>query len=305
MPDERLAPAIARLLLDWMNERFESRFELVEPAGDAFVASDGQYRLALYAAPLWEDDESWQERLRAMESRLGDGGPFLLWTPPQAEVPADEPAASEFVERVQGAASTLEPGARVEVTFPRKVRMLKQREEGGYATVSGGLSRWWTRITENVQGTYQVDSTAVHRATIDGEAREQLWETIGRLSHGLSVGEAAEFEVDEAWTLQRLRDGEPGYAIAGAPPGADPTEGIAVRRIVRRRLQAANDALAGVEADMHAVALAGAYEYGELETAGATVKAVDPSLFSRFQVICVVADGEVRATFLPRALPWA
>ncbi|MCH8995186.1 MAG: hypothetical protein IH959_09525 [Chloroflexi bacterium] len=57
--------------------------------------------------------------------------------------------------------------------------------------------------------------------------------------------------------------------------------------------------------ELRAVALVGIYEYAELETAGATVKALDPSLFSRLQVVCVLADGGVRPTFLPRSLPWA
>lgn len=300
-----LASPAARLLVDWLNERWSTSFAIAEEAGETAVASDGEHRLAVYAAPLWEDDAAWDERLRATESRLGEAdGPLLLWVPPQAGVPSEEPAASDFVERVRAIAATLEPGARAEVTFPVTVRMVKTRDEGGYASVMGGLSRWWTRITENVQGTYQVDSSDVHRLTHDGDVREQLWETIGRLSHGVELGKGVEFEVEEAWTLQRLRDGEPGYVLAGAPPGSDPTEGIAVRRTVRRRLQAANEALAGVEADLRAVALVGAYEYGELETAGATVKAVDPSLFSRFEVVCVLADGDVRPTFLPRALPW-
>ena len=50
--------------------------------------------------------------------------------------------------------------------------------------------------------------------------------------------------------------------------------------------------------------LIGIYEYAELEGAGATVKALDPSLYNRLEVVCVLADGEVRPTFLPRALPW-
>ena len=37
---------------------------------------------------------------------------------------------------------------------------------------------------------------------------------------------------------------------------------------------------------------------------GATVKAVDPALFTKLEVIAVLADGDVQPTFLPRALPW-
>ena len=308
MPSDLFARYSTRLLLDWLNQRFETQFKLPEAAGEAFIASDGEHQIGLYAAPLWETESAaaWEERLQTMEERLAVAdGSFLLWVPPGADLPTDEPGATEFVERVRAAAASLAPGARVEVTFPVTVRMAKTREEGGYASVIGGLNRWWTRITENVQGTYQVDSTAVHRLTEDGEARERLWETIGQLSHGIQVGQASDFEVEDAWTLQRLpeTETESGFALISAPPTVDPTEGIAVRRTARRRLAAANEALNALDVELRAVALVGIYEYAELETAGATVKALAPSLFSRIQVVCILADGGVRPTFLPRSLP--
>ena len=310
MPSNLVARYSTRLLLDWLNERFKTQFELSAMDGEAFIASDGERRIGLYAAPLWETESAaaWEERLRAMEERLaGDDGSFLLWVPPGADLPTDEPAATEFVERVRAAAASLAAGARVEVTFPVTVRMAKTREEGGYASVIGGLNRWWTRITEKVQGTYHVDSSAVHRLTEDGETRERLWETIGQLSHGIQLGQSSDFEVEDAWTLQRLpeTETESGFALIGAPPTVNPTEGIAVRRTARRRLAAANEALNALDVELRAVALVGIYEYAELETAGATVKALTPSLFSRLQVVCILADGGVRPTFLPRSLPWA
>ncbi len=311
-PPDRLARYGARLLIDWLSERFETRFELSDAQGDAFVASDGEYRIGVYIAPLWDQEAAtaWEERLRSMEERLnasGADGPFLLWVPPRAGLPQEEPAASDFVQRVGEAAASLAPGGRTEVTFPVPVKMGKTREEGGYASVVGALSRWWTRITEKVNGTYHVDSSAVHRLTHDGEARERLWDTIGRLSLSIEVGQVADFEVEEAWTLQRLPESEreAGFALVGAPTSADPTEGILVRRMARRRLQAANEALDALDVEMRVVGLVGIYEYAELEAAGAMVKALDPSLFNRFEVVCVLVDGEVRTTFLPRALPWA
>ena len=311
-PPDRLARYGARLLVDWLSERFETQFELSEAQGDTFVASDGEHRIGVYIAPLWDQEAAtaWEERLRSMEERLsagGAGGPFLLWVPPRAGVPVDEPDASDFVQRVREAAASLAPGGRTEVTFPVTVKMGKTREEGGYASVVGALSRWWTRITDKVNGTYHVDSSAVHRLTHDGDAREQLWDTIGRLSLSIEVGQVVDFEVEDAWTLQRLPESEreAGFGLVGAPNSADPTEGILVRRMARRRLQAANEALDALDVELRVVGLAGIYEYAELEAAGSMVKALDPSLFNRLQVVCVLVDGEVRPTFLPRALPWA
>ncbi len=309
---DRVARYCVLLLLDWLNERFDARFELSDAAGEAMLASDGEHRAGVFVAPLWESEAAgaWQERLRALEERLDaaavSDGPFLLWVPPRADVPVEEPGLTDFVQRVAAMTASLPRGGRTEVMFPATVKMAKVREEGGYASVMGGLSRWWTRITENVQGTYHVDGTAVHRLTRDGDAREQLWQNIGLIAQGVEVGQAAEFEIEEAWTLQRLPEQqEHGFALAGAPPSSDPTEGILVRRVARKRLQQANEALGALDVELRAVGLIGIYEYAELEGAGATVKALDPSLYARLEAVGVLADGEVRPTFLPRSLPWA
>jgi hypothetical protein len=308
MPSERFVRACAHLLLDWLNARFDASFTSLEPRNDAFIASDGAHSVGLFVAPLWEEDPSWSERLRAQEALLDAGGidgSFLLWVPPRAGLPVQEPAASAWVHRVLDAAATLAPGDRTEVAFPVVIKMGKSREEGGYASVSGGLSRWWTRITESVQGTFSVDSTAVHRITHDGDARERLWQSIGEIARDVAVGQAVEFEIDEAWTLQRLANGAPrGFALAGAPPAIDPTDGILVRRAARKRLQQANEGLAPLDVDLRAVGLVGAYEFAELEGASATVKALDPGLYARLEAVCVLTDGDVRPTFLPRSLPW-
>jgi hypothetical protein len=308
---------LAALFLEWLNGRYETNFALTD-AGQ-LVASDGARRLAIAIAPLWEDDPSWDERLRVAEERLAAPelrGAYLLWVPPRATVPIDEPDASYFTQRVDSAAQDLAPGERVEVKFPVTIKLAKLREEGGYASVSGGLSRWWTRVTENVQGTFAVDSTAVHRLTSSGMAREELWSMIGRLSSGIDVGQSAEFEIDEAWTLQRLpetngtlslpalsvAEGSKGVQLIGAPPGVHPDDGILVRRMARKRLAAANEALAALDVDLRAVAFIGSYEYAEVETASGTVKAIDPSLYSRLQVVSLLVDGEAKPIFAPTAL---
>jgi hypothetical protein len=308
MSTELASAASARLLINFLNNRFGAAFAPPVVAGEAFTSTDGGHSLAIYVAPLWEENASWDAHLAKMENRLSSGGgSFLLWVPPRATVPSEEPDASFFVQRVQAGVSALPEDARMEVTFPVTLKLAKMREEGGYASVIGGLNRWWTRITENVNGTFHVDSTAVHRLTLDGEARERLWSDIGSLSHSIDVGQAADFEIDDSWTLQRLHNSESysGVAIIGAPPNIDATDGIFVRRNVRKRLAAANEALGALDVDLRVVGLIGSYEYGELETAGATIKAVDSALFNRLEVVSILADGEVRPTFLPKTLPWA
>jgi hypothetical protein len=307
MSTDLASAASARLMVNSLNQRFDTNFGPPEVSGQAFVSTDGDHRVGIFVAALWEEDEAWDSQLAKMEARLnGDDGSFLLWVPPRAIVPTEEPDASDFIQRTQAGIASLPEDARTEVAFPVTLKLGKMREEGGYASVIGGLNRWWTRITENVTGTFHVDSTAVHRLTLDGEARERLWTDIGALSHSIDVGQSAEFEVDDSWTLQRLHDSatHSGVAIIAAPPSVDPTDGIAIRRVVRKRLADANEALGALDVDLRAVGLIGNYEYGELETAGATIKAVDPGLFNQLEVVSILADGEARPTFLPRALPW-
>ena len=73
-----------------------------------------------------------------------------------------------------------------------------------------------------------------------------------------------------------------------------------MRRLVRKRLKAANEALAPVPADVKGVALLAIYEYAEHENVGSFVKSLDPGLFAGLQIVAAVVDGEVRPVFQPR-----
>jgi hypothetical protein len=169
--------------------------------------------------------------------------------------------------------------------------------------VIGGLSRWWTLITERVDGTFHVNSAAMRRAPQSSALREALFDRIGELSKGLNVGDAVEFEAEEAWTVQRLPAeplGDTGFAIAQAPPKVDPADGALMRRLVRKRLKDASSALADVDADVKGVALLAIYEYAEHENVGSFVKSLDPALFASLGLVAAVVDGEIRPIFQPR-----
>src|ERR1700694_4282715 len=119
MPAERRTRLLAKLLLEWLNERYGMSFALA-PATDAtgaLVATDGARRAGVYVAPMWEEDAAWEERLSSMEQRLEgiSDGAYILWVPPKADIPLDEPGASYFVQRVTTAATALTSGARTEV----------------------------------------------------------------------------------------------------------------------------------------------------------------------------------------------
>lgn len=308
---ERLMTYTAALLVDWLAERSGRAYTLdavVDGDVPVFVANSDAGKLALAVAALWEpeSDAAAEDGRQAMEERLDAGnvrGPYLIWAPPRAAVPAAEPEASDFVMRAQMACAPMQPRARNEIDLPVKIQLAKAREEGGYASVIGGLSRFWTSITERVNGTFHVNSLRMRRAPQSEPVRNALLDQIGELSRGLAVGDAVEFDCAEAWTVQRLRAeplGERGFAIAQAPPNIDPSDGALMRRLVRKRLKAANDALANVEADVKGVGLLAIYEYAEHENVGSFVKSLDPGLFAKLQLVATVVDGEVRPVFQPR-----
>jgi hypothetical protein len=308
---DRLLTYGAALLTDWYAERTGTPYALdrvVEGDVPVFVATSPSGTLAFSIATLWDPDaDAASEASRvAMEDRLNAGnvrGPHLLWVPPRAAVPAEEPAESDFVMRVQMACAPMQPGARNEIDLPVNVQLAKMRDEGGYASVIGGLSRFWTLITERVQGTFHVNSAAIRRAPQDESVRTALFDRIGELSKGLNVGDAIEFDSVEAWTVQRLRAeplGQTGFAIAQAPPRVDPADGTLMRRLVRKRLKDAGTALEAVDADVKGVGLMAIYEYAEHENVGSFVKSLDPGIFAKLQLIAAIVDGEVRPVFTPR-----
>lgn len=310
MPDRALTYTAA-LLVDWFAERSGRAYTLdavIDGDVPVFVANSDAGKLAVAMAALWEpeSDPAAEDARLAMEERLDAGnvrGPYLVWVPPRASVPASEPGESDFAMRVQLATAPMQPGGRSEIDLPVMVQLAKVRDEGGYASVIGGLSRFWTLITERVNGTFHVNSLQLRRAPQAEPVRNALLDRIGELSRGLKLGDAVEFDAAEAWTVQRLRVeplGERGFAIAQAPPKIDPSDGALIRRIVRKRLKAAGEALALVEADVKGVGLLAIYEYAEHENVGSFVKSLDPGLFAGLQLVAAIVDGEVRPVFQPR-----
>ena len=73
-----------------------------------------------------------------------------------------------------------------------------------------------------------------------------------------------------------------------------------MRRIVRKRLRAAAEALRDIEADVKGVGLLAIFDYAEHENVGSFVKSLDPGLYAGLGLVAAVVDGEVRAIFQPR-----
>ncbi len=302
-----------RLFLSWLNERYRREFSPVLQDDGLWRASDAEAgELTIASAELYEAPDAWRERCSELEERLDETRPgsYLLWQPPRGELPDGEPDESEWVRRVVLTASKLASGRNGEVRFPAKLALGKLRDEGGYASVTGGLGRHWTDISSRLQGSFFLDSRGLNRFTSNQEEREQLYEQIGLLSQGLKTGDVIEFEHEDAWTMQRLARGasgegmNDGWAIAGCPPEFEPADGSAIRRLLRRRLSDASETLRGVKGGQRVLVLIGAYDYMEAENAGPSLRGFDPALAASFDVIALVTDGEVKALRLAKGLPF-
>ncbi len=239
-------------------------------------------------------------------------GSYLLWVPPGADLPDGEPDESEFVRRVVLTASKLASGRSGEVRLPVRMAIGKTRDEGGYASVTGGLGRHWTEIAGRLTGSYYLDSRGLNRFTTNEEERETLYEQIALLSQGLTTGDIVEFEHEDAWSLQRLPRGAPattgmedGWAITGSPSGFDVNDGSAVRRTLRRRLQEATSTLAAIKGAVKGLVLIGGYDYITGENAGPSLRGFDPSLTAPFDMIGLVSDAEVKPLRMSRGLSFA
>ena len=308
------APEYAvRLFLHWLNERYRREFVPVKGDHDLWQATDPEAgSITMATSYLYESDDAWRERCAELEARLDDTRPgaYLLWVPKGGALPDGEPDESEWVRRVVLTASKLASGRGGEVRLPVRLGLGKVRDEGGYASVTGGLGRHWPDISQRLEGSYYLDSRGLNRFTTDEEERTQLFDHIGMLSQGMSTGDFVEFEHEDAWSLQRLPRGsageglEDGWAIAGCPPGFNPDDGGAVRRLLRRSLSTAAESLRGISGTK-ALVIAGAYDYMENENAGPSLRGFDPSLAASFDVIALVSDAEVKALRLARGLPFA
>ncbi len=291
------------LLLAWLAEQHGRDFSIEateepDPNALAATATDGSLRLAVEVHALLDpvDNPVWlAERDRLQEEIAADlAGAYALWLPPGADLPSGPNESLDFVRRVRETARGLEPNQRSYVPLPVSIYLKKVNEEGGLVSASGGLNRYWARLTERVKGTYDLDSTRLHRLPQSEEHLDRLYELIWERAAGLeAVGEWVELETIDAWTIHRLRGGG-GVTIVGRPPEELGDVGLSVRRNFRRLLADAGPRLRGREADIRALVAIGYYGRLEDEGASTAMRGYDPGLYSGLDFVCLAADGLIR-----------
>src|SRR5689334_3241381 len=106
----------ARLFLDWLNKRFQRQFAPRDFNGPAWLAEDSTSsiggRIALVSERLSEASPEWEQRADELAERLNGARPgsYVLWLPPGANLPREEPDESEWVRRTVLGASKLASG---------------------------------------------------------------------------------------------------------------------------------------------------------------------------------------------------
>jgi hypothetical protein len=295
------AGVVRDLFLHWLRDTLGRAFRLAGEEESFVTVSDGDSSLVLAIRPLVAtEDERWLVHRKAIESLIGEGLParVALWIPAGADLPADEPAISEFAATVREAATKLGPHERSYVPLPATLLLRKTSDSGGVVSVTGGLNPFWARFTERVRGSYDLDSTQLHRLPESDEHLERLLDTVVETSATLEVGQVAPIETIDAWTLQRL-SGDQGVTILGVSPGDADDLGLAVRRNLRRVLAEAAPPLRGAGTDLRGLVVSAPYARVEHEGVTTALRGYDPGSYSGIDFVCVAVDGLIKPMIQP------
>ena len=304
------------MFLAWLAARHGRRFSLdqaeqPEPGVVAATATDGSIHLAVEVHQLLEpvDNQPWLAHRDVLQGEIAMDlpGAYALWLPPGADLPSGAGETADLVKLVRETALTLEPGQRSYLALPIAIYLKKQGPDGGLVSVVGGLNAYWARLTERVKGTYDLDSSRLHRLPESEEHLRDLSDRIIEEAAGIeAVGQWVEIDTIDSWTIHRL-DGDSGVTIIGRPPQEVRDVSLTVRRNFRRLLAGAGPRLRGRQADVRALVVVGHYGRMEQEGVSTAMRGFDPTLYSGFDFVCLAADGLIKALMEApsRALPWS
>ncbi len=242
----------------------------------------------------------------AVEQRLDlEGLPYALWLPRGAELPTGEPALSELALAVHEAREV--EGDRLEVRRPAALYLRRTSMDGSVVTVLGGLAPLWAQFTNRVAGSFQLNAQQLHRLPESEEERSELVERVVLAAGQPDVDDSCVIPTEDVWTANRLRGDTPAACVVGSPVPEGDEASSSLRRSLRKTLREAQAGLASGEAvDARAlVILAAATELAN-EKVSWSLRGMDPTLYSGYDIIAVVADGQVKVVLDSRAgaLPW-
>jgi len=200
---------------------------------------------------------------------------------------------------VRQAALALEPGERGQLSLPVKLHVRKSSDQGSLMSVVGGLDPYWVSMSQRMRGSFDLDSTAIHRLTESEEERQALIDRICvEASRIEERGHWHTIDAADVWTIQRLRQGQ-GLIIVGAPPEPTSDLGIGVRRNLRRILSDAGPRLASAGTDLTALVILGIYQYADQENVSTALRGFDPGLYTAIDFVCLAVDGWLKPITQP------
>jgi len=284
------------LFLRWLKETHGRTFRIAEKHDAGALVIEDSRRLAIEIRTLLGPVENaeWLAARKRLEDQLATAvpTPVAVWTPAGAELPAGEPVASEFVEHVGQSVTKLGPSERSYVPLPVTLFLRKTADSGSVVSATGGLNPHWARFTGLVNGTFDLDSTRLHRLPDGDEHLDALIESVVERSSKLEAGTWAEIETIDAWTVQRIsKDGR--TTIFAVPASEARDMGLAVRRNLRRILGEAVPLLRTGESQLTALVLLGYYPRLEDEGATIALRGFSPGLYGGVDFLVLVTDGLV------------
>ena len=238
----------------------------------------------------------------AIEQRLDlEGLPYALWLPRGAELPVGEPGLSQLAL----AANEARPvdGDRLELRRGVNLYLRRTSLDGSVVTVLGGLAPLWAQFTNRVAGSFQLNAGELHRLPESEEERTELIERVVLAAGQPDVDDSCVIPADDVWTANRL-SGDRAYVV-GSPVAEGDEASAALRRSLRKLLREAQG-ISNESADARALVILAAATELAGEKVSLTLRGMDPTLYSGYDLIAVVADGQVRIVLDSRAgaLPW-
>ncbi len=314
MPD-RLYPsdpseAALSLFLDWFGRRYARSTRTIErsPEGDALrrarikVARRWELDCTLISSLHADADLPFEAARAAVEQRLDlEGLSYALWLPRGAQLPTGEPGLSQLALAAHEARPV--DGERLEVRRGVNLYLRRTSLEGSVVTVLGGLSPLWAQFTNRVAGSFQLNAQELHRLPESEEERTELIERVVLAAGQPDVDDSCVIPADDVWTANRLPGG--GAYVVGSPVREGDEASSRLRRTLRKLLREAQGA-SGEPADARALVILAAATELSGEKVSWSLRGMDPTLYSGYDLIAVVADGQVRIVLDPRAgaLPW-
>jgi hypothetical protein len=300
------------MLAGWMSERY---FRTFRPSADDPAPFDAlllqrERRIGVTVGALWDETATLDgaaELAELLASDLDEAGApgFVVWIPPGAALPVDEPFRSNLRVMLARGLTGLAAGERREVRLPITLKLAKIQDDGAYMSVSGVLAREWTKLSEGATGAYHLDARALHRLPSEPAERDIVISRVRDRAALLNAEEVTDVELHDYWRVSRLPDGAPaGVTVLAAPPGTDPLDGAAVRRHFRRHVNRAVEQRRDGDCDLSVLVLVAALGQIEDELATAALRGMNPATYGALDLVALVADGQVRQVLQPRTLPW-